>query len=671
MDMQYLWLPDVFGYNAALPQILKKADVHYFSTQKLSWSLINHFPHQSFHWQGIDGTRILTHMLPEETYNSPAAPRSVRKIEQNYQDSGVSSHALLVFGIGDGGGGPGTEHLERLDRIKNMAGLSPVKQESVSSFFRKWSNESVRFPTWVGELYLERHEGTLTTEARNKWYNRKMELGLRELEWKAVLNQTLANTAYPADELQAVWREVLLYQFHDILPGSSIKRVYDESLARYALMFEDITSRISEYDANLGTLVDTSGMAKPVLIQNSLSWERETWCKVDNRWMHARAPGMGYCVIDAQSHAASEFQVAASPAHLENDLISVTFNKAGGISSIIDKRVSREVIAQDAVANQLLVFQDLGDAWDFALDYAEQQPRSLTLQSVTAGVDGPQAWIEQVYALEHSTLTQKIILMANSPRLDFVTKAHWREPRAMLRVRFPVAVQSEIAHYEIQFGHIARPTHRNTTWDLARDEVAAHKWVDLSQRDYGVALLNDAKYGHKIKGHIIDLNLIRSAPYPGPCLVEDKDIAPGEAHHGYTDQTDHEFTYALYPHPGDHITGGVIQAGYELNVPLSVLQLKPGSGVLPKSHTFLTIDAPDIIVEAVKKAEDDNNIIVRLYEAANREVTAEITFGIPVIKVEEASLMEEVIRDVTLLKNAVTLSWKPFEIKTLKITNAI
>ncbi len=667
VDIDYLWLPDVFGYNAALPQILQKAGVDYFSTQKLSWSLINHFPHQSFHWQGIDGTRILIHMLPEETDNSPAAPCSVLKIEQNYKDSGVSSYALMVFGIGDGGGGPGAEHLERLDRIKNLAGLSPVKQEPVSTFFKKWRTEAERFPTWVGELYLERHEGTLTTEARNKWYNRKMELGLRELEWTAVLNRTLAGADYPAYNLQTLWREVLLYQFHDILPGSSIKRVYDESLARYTVMYKDVKDCIAHFDAQMGTLVDTSGLTKPILIHNSLSWNRVDWYKGDKGWVHVCAPSMGYCVIDAQSNAKAEYPISASPTHLENDLLSITFNTAGAITSIFDKRERREVIASGDVANQPMVFHDPGDAWDFPMDYADQTPREMTLVSTQAIVDGPRACVKQVYALGYSILTQNITLTAGSPRLDFISHLHWRETRAMLRVRFPVAVQSEYATYEIQFGHITRPTHRNTTWDLARDEVAAHKWVDLSEGGYGVALLNDSKYGHKIKGNVIDLNLLRSVPYPGPCLVNDEDVAPGEAHHGYTDQCDHIFTYALYPHTGNPITGGVIQASYELNVPLRVVPLEKGSGVLPKQLSFITIDAPNIIVEAVKQAEDDSSTIIRLYEAANRTTRTNLSFGVPVTAVEEVTLLEKTIKAVQVQNNAITLTLNPFEIKTLKL----
>ena len=324
VDINYLWLPDVFGYSAALPQILKKADVDYFSTQKLSWSLINPFPHQSFYWQGIDGTTVLTHMLPEETYNSPAAPRSIRKIEQNYRDKDVSEHALMVFGIGDGGGGPGAEHLERLARLKNLQGLSPVKQEPVVAFFEQWKQDAARFPTWVGELYLERHEGTLTTEARNKWYNRKMELALRELEWTAVLAGIVGDAPYPADFLAETWREVLLYQFHDILPGSSIKRVYDESVARYRTMFDATNARIAQLQADVAAQADVDGLSKPVAVFNALSWERTEWVQADDHWLKVTVPPMGYAVVDAAQSAASP-TVSATETALENDLLRVTF----------------------------------------------------------------------------------------------------------------------------------------------------------------------------------------------------------------------------------------------------------------------------------------------------------------------------------------------------------
>ncbi|MGC9521160.1 MAG: alpha-mannosidase [Anaerolineae bacterium] len=674
VDLDYLWLPDVFGYTAALPQILDKAGVTVFSTQKLSWSLINTFPHHSFHWQGIDGTTVLTHMLPEETYNSPAAPRSVRTIERNYKDKDVSHHALMVFGIGDGGGGPGAEHLERLARIKNLAGLSPVKQEPAAAFFKIWKKEAERFPTWVGELYLERHEGTLTTEARNKWYNRKMELGLRELEWSAIAAGLLVGADYPSARLKEIWREVLLYQFHDILPGSSIKRVYDESLARYETLYKDVEALTAEADAQIAGRVDTAGMAAPVVVHNSLSWPRREWVRAHERWIDVEAPAMGYAAVDAAASNDHGSALSASIDGLENDVLRVSFAEDGSITSLFDKRFNREIIPAGKTGNRLVVFADPGDAWDFPMDYAEQTPRRMALIDVEARVDGPKAIVTQTYQLGHSELVQDIVLTAGSPRLDFVTRLHWRETRAMLRTRFPIGVHADEATYEIQFGHIRRPTHRNTTWDLAKDEVAAHKWVDVSQRDYGVALLNDAKYGHKIKREgqspVIDLNLLRSVPYPGANPYVDATFPPGEPHLGFTDQADHLFTYALYPHPGDVVSGGVIQAGYALNVPLRLTPVDAHEGELPRTASLLQLDTPAVIVEAVKHAEEGDAIVLRLYEATGASVDASLHLGFDVAAAAEADLMENPLRELPVSDNAVELAFTPFEIKTLRVTPA-
>jgi len=668
VDIDYLWLPDVFGYSGALPQILKKGGVDYFSTQKLSWSLINPFPHQSFHWRGIDGTVVLTHMLPEENYNSPAAPRSVRRIEQNYREKGISDRALMVFGIGDGGGGPGAEHLERLSRIKNLAELSPVTQESVATFLKKWEKDAPRFPTWVGELYLERHEGTLTTQASNKWHNRKLELALRELEWIASLAEVLAGDDYPSDLMRDIWRELLLYQFHDILPGSSIKRVYDESIARYETMREEVSTMIAERDNSLAAAIDTSSMTSPAVVQNSLSWERSEWLQMDENWLHATVPSMGYIAVDADSGDADIPSVAATVTSLENDLLRVQFGEDGAVISVYDKRLDRETIEPGQSANRLAVYQDLGDAWDFPMDYAEQPPRYMELISSEPRVDGPRAILKQTYRLGHSELKQEIVLTAGSPRLDFVNHLRWRETQTMLRTSFPVAVHADEATFEIQFGHIRRSTHRNTTWDLARDEVAAHKWVDLSQRDCGVALLNDSKYGHKVKDNVIDLNLLRSVPCTGPRLIQDADVAPGEPHGAYTDQCDHAFTYSLYPHPGDHIEGGVIRAGYELNVPLRIIPTEAHPGDRPSSASFLQIGAANIVVESVKRAEDDDRIIVRLYEAEHRGTRTQVCFGFPIASAAEVDLMEENPSPLQVSGGSVEIEFHPFEIKTLSVS---
>jgi alpha-mannosidase len=664
----YIWLPDTFGYSAALPQIMRGAGLRYFSTQKLSWSLVNRFPHQSFHWQGLDGSSVPVHMLPEDTYNSHALPSSLAKIESNYRDKGVSNQALMVFGIGDGGGGPGEEHLERLVRLKNFAGLSPVRQELTSAFFERWAKDAPGFSTWSGELYLERHQGTLTTNAHNKWYNRRMEQALRELEWLAVIAGRLAGASYPAGFLEKTWKEVLLYQFHDILPGSSIKRVYDETSARYPLLLAEVDDLIRQYQRELAGQIDTSGAQKPVIVFNSLSWERTEWVKAGEGWQLIRVPSMGWQVADAAASQPLFPPMRAAPDRLENDRLRVRFGEDGTILSIFDLLAQREVLPAGEQANRLLVYRDLGDAWDIPLDYAAVEPQPLELVGAQAWVDGPYAVLQQEYRLGHSTLTQVIRLAAGSPVLEFDTRLTWRETQSMLRASFPVAIQAMESTAEIQFGHIRRPTHSNTTWDLAREEVTAQKWADLSQHDYGVALLNDSKYGHKIKGHVLDLALLRSVPYPGPRLVKDEDVMPGEPHAGYTDQSDHEFRYALLPHSGGPVEGGVIQAGYQFNYPLRTQAVEPHPGQMPASGSILQIDNPGVIVEGIKQAEDDQGTILRLYESAGGSAITHLHFGFKVGEVVETDLLEAPRQALKVEQNSVKLTFRPFEIKTVRVS---
>jgi alpha-mannosidase len=663
-DIHYLWLPDVFGYSGALPQILQKGGVDTFMTQKLSWNLINHFPHHSFHWQGIDGTSILAYMLPEETYNSPALPRAVAKIEKNYHEKDVSDQSLLLFGIGDGGGGPGEEHLERMERIHNLAGLSPVTQRKAAEFFDVWKKDASRFPAWVGELYLERHTGTLTTQARNKWYNRRMEQALRELEWIALLT----GSEYPSARLEAIWKEALLYQFHDILPGSSIKRVYDESLARYKILLAEVETLIQQAQDALIAQLDLLALAKPVVAFNSLSWPRTQWIQAGNAWVRVTVPSLGYTSVDAMVQALLPDELTASPEHLENEILSVDFSSDGSLSRVFDKSAHRDVLPAGQHGNRLEVYRDDGDAWDIPLDYGNQVPHPFPLVSSSARVDGPRAIVTQVYRLGHSQLSQEIILTSGSARLDFVSRLTWRETASMLRTSFPVAVHAEEATFEIQYGHIRRPTHRNTTWDLAKDEVAAHKWIDLSQRDYGAALINDSKYGHKVKNGVLELNLLRSVPHPGPVQAQESAVQPGQPDPVYTDQADHVFSYAFFPHPGDCISGNVVRTAYEFNYPLRVRSAQSHQGTRLAEDFLLEVDHPNIVVEAVKKAEDSASTVVRLYEAAHASAHAVVRFANKMKTVAETDLMEEEFRLLASDTATVELDFKPFEIKTIIVS---
>jgi alpha-mannosidase len=637
-----LWLPDVFGYNAALPQILKKAGVDYFLTIKLSWNEFNVFPHHTFFWQGIDGSRVLVHMPPEGTYNSSAAPRALIAAEHTFADKTVSDECVVLYGIGDGGGGPGVEHLERLAREKDLNGLAPVTQEPIEAFFDRIAAQSTDYKTWVGELYLEKHQGTYTTQARNKRFNRKVELALRDLEFLAALAHHTAGYRYPSQELDTIWQEVLLYQFHDILPGSSITRVYEESLARYQQIWDKIQQLKQEAQAAL------LAPQQALTVVNTLSWERSEWLNHQGTWRQVTVPPLSMLTLDPAP--ADELPaLTASTETLENELLRVRFAPDGSIASIFDKEHQREVLAQGENANRLAVYHDLGDAWDISIAYDERPPQYFQLEEATARVEGPQAIVEQRYHFNKSTLQQRIVLTAGSRRLDFITEVDWHERLKMLRTSFPVSVRANEATCDIQFGTLQRPTHRNTSIDMARFEICAHKWVDLSQWDYGVALLNDCKYGHKVAENVLDLNLLRSPGWPD----------------SVADEAQHQFTYALYPHAGNHITGKVMRAGYELNVPLQIVE---GSVLASSNATpFVQVEAENIIVEAVKKAEASDDLVIRLYEAAGATTSTTLTFSEEIAAIWQTNLLEEQEQPLEPQGHQVTITANPFEILTLRV----
>ncbi|MFC0331330.1 alpha-mannosidase [Paenibacillus sepulcri] len=665
-EMKTLWMPDVFGYTAALPQILKKSGVDSMMTQKLSWSTYNRHPHHTYMWEGIDGSRVLTHMPPEDTYNSPAAPRSILKAEAQYLDKNLSDNCLMLFGIGDGGGGPGEEHLERLAREGNLLGLSPVVQETSAQFFEKLSVDTERYQTWSGELYLEKHQGTLTSQGRNKWYNRKLEKALRELEFAVVLAQLNGQASAPSSELEEIWKEVLLYQFHDILPGSSIKRVYDESLERYALLLARVETLIAEAystvvagSAPAVAVAAAHSAAGPAAIFNSLPWERDEWLKLSGQWVSVTVPAMGYALAEAGADAyearSGKLRTSAEERQVENGLLSVTIGEDGAIVSIWDKEHQREVVAPGQRANDLRIYHDDGDAWDFRQDYRHTGGAPLALEETAAFSDGPAAGLILQYRYGQSTLTQKLVLTEGSRRIDFVTKVDWKESGRMLRTSFPVDVRSDSVSCEIQFGYLKRQTHRNTMWDYAKDEICAHHWVDLSEADYGVALLNDSKYGYSAAGSILDLNLLRSPSYPDP-----------EA-----DRAVHEFTYSLYPHGGNHVQAEVYKRGYELNVPVRAAAVpagQRGQRQLLEGTSLLALDHPNVMIETVKQAEDGNGIIVRMYETAGTRLKTRLTTGFAFSEAWSTDLMETNGGQLHPEDGKLALAFVPFEIKTLRLT---
>jgi len=668
----YCWEPDVFGYNGQLPQILRLSGHEYFMTQKLSWNVVNRFGHQSFHWEGIDGTSILTHMLPEETYNSPAAARSLRKIATNYFERDVSEHALMVFGIGDGGGGPDAEHLERLRRAPGLPGLPAVKIEKAADFFKTWSGDADKLPTWKGELYLERHQGTLTTQALVKRNNRRSEIALREVEWAAFLAVTHADVPYPAEALDRLWKEVLLYQFHDVLPGSSIKRVYDECNARYEIILSELAGLQQKSYAAVASRIAPAGA--PVVF-NSLSWPRSEWIKFDGAWRHLNVPALGWTPLPPSSTQTFPGLIAQTN-WLENECLRVEFSAEGRMISLYDKKTAREVLAVGEFGNDLVVIPDTGDAWDFQTDHAKKdvwgylnQPiRRPQLHETRALVDGPCAQLEQVWRIGDSEIRQTLRLLAGADSLGFETNVTWQEPGHMLRVRFPVAVKSNEARFEIPFGSIRRSTLEDTVHRHAQIEVAALQWVDLSQADYGVALFNDCKYGFRIKGHMIDMALIRSVPHPGAPLIGKDDKADGSSASVYGDLGRHVFNYSLQPHTGPGKTEALTAAARMLNTPMAIIAAgvptkSAASPSVPMGPTF-TFASSAIELAAVKPSEDDHGWTLRLVNVGEQPILTTFTDS----PWTECNLMEEISpASGNLGKDASRLAFHPFEVKTLRI----
>lgn len=653
-----LWLPDTFGYSWALPQLMKRSGLKYFMTSKISWSQYNRFPYDSFWWRGIDGTEVLTHFLTAPgdppkygpTYNAMLTAPEIAATWDHYQQKDQHDEVLTTFGYGDGGGGPTLEMLERAQRMKNHPGLPHVAQGSSGEFFERLEANAEGLPTWNGELYLEYHRGTYTTQARNKRANRKAEVLYHRAELAAAI-ATLVGQPYPRERLNEGWRLILLNQFHDVIPGSSIGEVYVDSLKEYEQV-------MAIGESVLCDAIDAIAKELPLA-------EGET------ATLHLHAAGIGATGTDfangpgwmvertSTQNAASAYE--ATPNHLENDLLSVDLNELGEITQIYDKVANRRVIMPPA--NQLQAFEDRPmrwDAWDIDLFYQDKMwtavPQSVEVVETTQD----QTTIEVHKQIGSSPVVQRITLHANSRRIDFHTVIDWRERHILLKVAFPVQILSPRATFDIQFGNVERPTHHNTSWDWARFESVGHKWADLSEANYGVSLLNDCKYGYDIKDNVLRLSLLRSPTFPDP-----------EA-----DQGEQEFTYSLLPHIGSDLRETIAEA-YALNDPPTMFTVQgQGSNAAKFALTqkLFEVTTPDnmaVIVETVKGAEDGRGLIVRLYETIRSRGDATLTCGFPIAQAWETNLIEEDEQPLEITNgNEITLHFTPFQIRTLRLIPA-
>ncbi len=689
-----LWLPDVFGYSAALPQILKKSGIDYFMTSKLSWSEYNLSPYDTFTWKGIDGSCVLTHFTPSRdyglenvpidlrnytTYNALLSPNQIKGGWQRFQQKGLDNHFIVTYGYGDGGGGSSDWMIENARRMENSVAECPaVRQTTALEFFTALEErvaKDKRLPKWAGELYLEYHRGTYTSQARNKRNNRKLEIALRETELWLARAAKERGLAYPQDELREIWRSMLTLQFHDILPGSSIRKVYEDSNAIYA----DLFARVEKlHDSAVKALTENS--EGDIVLLNTLSHLRDDVCRfkapegvcaVRNKkgerfpvqrvgdeyvaFVKGLSP-MGGTAVWLEYGEEQPASISLDEKGFETKFFSGEFDKDMRITKLYDKRADRDVCVSGKALNKLVVYENRPhnyDAWDINIYYDEhgwdiENPVSVKVKYLgcVLGV------LEVAYKTGDSVIEQEVTVYTDIPRIDFHTNADWKEEQALLKAQFPVDVFGTAAQFDIQYGNVTRQIHKNTSWDAARFEVCAHKWADISEPEYGAALMNDCKYGYTADENGLALTLIKSSSSPDPIA----------------DREHHEFTYSLFPHTGDWRKANVPDNAYMLNMPVSAVKANGGNVDL---GGYAEVDAENVIVESVKEALYGAGKIIRLYECFGARTKAKLTLNENASEINFASLMEDDLDKVEFTKTEngceIELALKPYEIVTLRV----
>jgi alpha-mannosidase len=654
-----VWLPDSFGYSAAMPQIVRAAGSQYFLTQKPSWNETNVMPHHTFDWEGIDGTRVFTHFPPVDTYNSVLSGEELARAQRNYREKGEANSSLVPFGYGDGGGGPTREMLAAASRTKSLEGSPTVQIQSPTAFFEQAKAEYPSPPVWSGELYLEFHRGTYTSQARTKRGNRRSEHLLREAELWATAATVRTGATYPYAELDETWHTVLLQQFHDILPGSSIAWVYqvaEEHYARVAKVLETIIT------ASLATLAGDGDVA---LLANAGPHTSGGITPLGASIAGSTISATGSAPHDAESQAATVTSDGTGIT-LANGLVRVQLDSDGLITSLFDLVAERELVAPRERAGALWIFRDTPaqwDAWDIDVHYQRHGTLIDSVESIEVTADGEdRVEVSVTRTRGASHFVQEFALTAGSPAVDIVTVVDWHESQKLLKLAFPLDVHAERASSEIQFGHINRPTHSNTSWDAARFETSAHRWVHVGEPGYGVAVANDSTYGHDVTRRtrddggtttLVRESLLRAPTFPDP----------------HADQGEHRLTTAI--RIGATVLDAVTE-GYRLNVPPR--SFTGAADILP----VLTVDNPAVVVEAVKLAEDrSGDVIVRLYEANGGRARATILPGFAVSAVVETDLLEREVEATALVSieaatgtgtTAMRLALRAFQIVTLRLS---
>ncbi|BCL26039.1 alpha-mannosidase [Streptomyces aurantiacus] len=641
VDNDEAWLPDTFGFAAGLPQIIKAAGSKWLLTQKISWSQTNKFPHHTFQWEGIDGTRIFTHFPPVDTYNCAMKGSEIAHAANNFKDKGVARHSLAPTGWGDGGGGTTREMVAKAARLRDLEGSATVVWEAPEKFFEKAEAEYPNAPVWVGELYLELHRATLTSQAKTKQGNRRSEHLLREAELWAATAAVRAGVPYPHEDLDRLWKTVLLHQFHDILPGSSIAWVHREARKTYDTIAEELTGIIGAAQRAL------AGDGTTPLTFNSAPHTRDGVPAGG-----ARTPAVGgECTLVPRTDGGYT---------IDNGRLRIEIDERGLVVSAFDLAADRETLAPGEAANLLQIhpdFPNMWDAWDVDEFYRNTVTDLVDADEVTPGEDGVSVRVVRTFGA--SKVTQVLSLAPGEWRLDIDTEVDWHETEKFLKLAFPLDVHAERYASETQFGHFFRPTHTNTSWEAAKFEACNHRFVHLEEPGWGVAVVNDSTYGHDVTRTVrgdggttttVRVSLLRAPRFPDP----------------ETDQGVHRFRHALVP--GAAI-GDAVREGWRINLPERKV-VGGASEVAP----LVTVAQDAVVVTAVKLADDDSgDVVVRFHESRGGRSRATLTAGFDVAAVTVTDLLERPLADAVAPErdgNRLTLKLRPFELVTLRLKRA-
>ncbi len=709
---EILWLPDTFGYSGALPGLMRSAGVHTFVTSKLSWNTTNVMPHDTFRWRGLDGSEVLAFFITSgidprverwiadtdnplweiATYNGHFTVYEIGSAWTRYRDKALSDSVLYPFGFGDGGGGPTEEMLEAAARMQAYPGLPAVRQGSAVEFLKDLHARLIanpRTPVWDGEMYLEYHRGVYTSQAGAKAGNRRGEHALHDAElWASWAAARGADSSRWQARLAEAWELLLLNQFHDILPGSSVGEVYADQARDHAHVRELAAEVRREAQDELAPRV--AGPDEAAVFFSSLPWSRvdvegdaaeigdrsllgadggalptQRVANLDGRESllvgGLRLPAMGYAVAGLGSPApggATDKELVANEHGLENRYFSLSLDQNGRINRIYDKRFRREVLLPGELGNRLLAFEDKPvdfDAWELDETYGEKCWEVGELEDVKVVEHGPlRAGVELLRAWDGSTIRQRILLHADLPRIDFQTRISWHHHQVLLKAAFPLNVRAPRATYECAFGWVERSTRRNTSWETAQFEVAGHRWADLSEAGYGVSLLNDAKYGYDCRDSTLRLTLLKSGIYPD-----------AEA-----DQGTHCFTYALLPHGPDWMISDTVQAAYALNLPVSTRVRQTAAGGMALSQSLVRTASRHAVIDTVKPAEDGDGMIVRVYECTGGRERTELTFATSISRALPVTILEDPeagVTDLHVSGGSLSFDLTPFAVRSFRV----